>query len=136
VNNNKIFAVSEPLEAWRIIGKDCSITAGVGSSNTTYKSAKADGDIIGVAVAENYARVDISKIFITMEINGESNSKPFNRVPLSLLLPDGEKYFFPFEKPVAAGLEINMIIESATANSVVATPIGLAFFHKNPNKKC
>ena len=114
------------IEITRLKGYELNTPAGVGAASTDLDVTKADGPAIGVAVAENYSRTDLAKLYLTLE---SSNNKRLVKVPLTVLLPDGERYYIPFPVAFGVGERITATIESKSANSAAATPVVLVFYH-------
>lgn len=117
------------IRPWRIKGHDVAITDAAGSASDTIDLVASDGDVIGISVAENYARVDMGKIKVS--IDDTNNAKPLIEVPLTQLLPDGERQFYPLAKPLPKQV-LDITIKSTSANSLAANPITLIFHYDDP----
>lgn len=118
----------QTYDVWRMVGKDVSVTAGAGEVETSDFSLNAnDGDVVGISAAENYARVDLAKCLLTIEVAGVAIMKG---VPITQLLPDGERHMWPVR--IEKGSKLLVKLESRSANTVVATPITLIFHHETP----
>jgi hypothetical protein len=120
------------VEITRLKGYELNTPAGVGAASTDIDVVKADGSAIGVAVAENYQRTDLAQMYLTLE---SSNNKRLVKIPLTLLLPDGERYYTPLPVPFEVGERVNATIESKSANSAAANPIVLVFYHANETQQ-
>jgi hypothetical protein len=120
-------------DAWRIVGKDINVTDGAGEDESSPNVEKNDGDLIGISVAENYARVDLSQCLLTVE--GSGIDRPIKDVPVTQFLPDGERQMWPFLTPIPAGTKLTVKLVSRSANTLAVNPIVLIFHHRNP-KSC
>lgn len=115
---------------YRAKGKELVITTGAGSEITSFEPETTDGTIIGMAVSESYDRADLGKIFLTAE---ENDNKPLVNVPLTTLLAEGGRLYYPVNFKTRA---ISLTLESKTANSDAATKPVLTFFFSKEPQNC
>lgn len=111
--------------AWRLVGRDIDVVAAaLGDKETTPQLDANDGDVIGISVGENYSRTILGKTLITIEVDG---LKPVTNLPLTQLLPDGERHYWPVK--IAAGLKPKIKLTCRDNTMVAANPIVLITHH-------
>lgn len=120
--------------ATRMVGYDCDVTnAATGEEETTLTLSASDGDIIGFSVAENYSRTVLAKMLISISLG---NNKPLLNVPLTQLLPDGERQMWPLNERITAGSKpvVKLVIRDNTTD--VNNPVVLIGHHEVVNSSC
>jgi hypothetical protein len=121
-------------KAWRMVGVDLAvINAGVGDSPTNITPNANDGDIAGFSVAENYSRTILAKTLLTIET--DQKEKPLINVPLTQLLPDGERQMWPLMEVITRGTKIKAILTCRDNTMASANPVVLVLHH-NPIENC
>lgn len=121
----------EKYDAWRLVGHDIDVTTGAGTAETAeFTVEENNGDVIGISVAENYARVDMAKCLLSMDVN---QVRKLKNVPLTQFLPDGATEMWPVD--IRRGSKIKVSLKSLSANTSANTPITLIFHYRNP-KDC
>lgn len=112
-------------------GHELNTPAGADAQqDTLIQPTASDGRVIGLAVGENYARVDLSALLISVS---SSNNKPLTAVPATMLLPENFPQgvpYFPLDVPFEVADRITVTVDSNTANSAAATPLMLVTFHE------
>lgn len=117
-----------------MVGVDLDvINAGLGDKETPINPNANDGDIVGFSVAENYSRTVLAKTLLTIE--SDQKDKPLITVPLTQLLPDGERQMWPLVEPIRKGTKIKAILTCRDNTMATANPVVL-ILHHNPIENC
>jgi len=111
-------------------GIELKISTGVGKETTSYSPQDSDDHIIGISISENYSLENLSKIFLTIEQQGQL---PFRNVPLNVLVPHGRARFTPVFLERRG--DIDFTLESKTVDSL-DTNKPILVIHFNPESVC
>lgn len=118
---------AQKYDVWRMVGKDLNTqAAALGELETTLQLNANDGDVVGFSVCENYSRTVLSKLLITIEVDG---AKPMVNVPLTQLLPDGERFMWPLKEKIQRGTKPVVKLNHRDNTTAVANPVVLICHH-------
>lgn len=118
---------AQNYNVWRMVGKDLNTLNGaLGDLETTPIINSNDGDVIGLSVAENYSRIVLASLLLTIEVDG---AKPLVNVPLTQLLPDGERFMWPLKEKILKGSKPKITLTHRNNTTAAANPVVLICHH-------
>lgn len=82
------------------------------TETTTLNLNNSDGNAIGISVSNYATAAQWAKMLMTLSHGGE---KILENVPMDMLVPSGERFFFPFPKPLSPTGTVEVTITDDTS---------------------